>query len=172
MNTLKTSYRALIALLLVSGILVAATPVLAATGFQDVTDGHWAARYISRMSALEVIRGYSDGTFRPDQAVTELEALIMAARCKSSTATITAPLPFAVPAWAEQDIARALALGLLKNDDAFFPEAAATRAWVTRLLVRLIGKEGEALGVQDPPAFTDSYLIPSWAAGYVKVARD
>ncbi|NLW06724.1 MAG: S-layer homology domain-containing protein, partial [Clostridia bacterium] len=48
----------------------------------------------------------------------------------------------------------------------------ANRAWVVRLLVRLIGKEKEALNAEGLPAFTDSYLIPNWATGYVKVAQD
>ncbi|MDN5344614.1 MAG: hypothetical protein PWQ18_725 [Clostridia bacterium] len=144
---------------------------LAATGFKDVTDGHWAVRYISRMNALKIVGGYPDGAFRPDQAVTELEAVIMAVRCQGGGAGYTATVPFTVPKWAEQDVARAVGLGLLKSSDEFYPEAAATRAWVTRLLVRMIGKEGEASNNLDRPTFTDSYLIPAWATGYVQVAQ-
>lgn len=145
---------------------------LAATGFEDVTDGHWAARQISRSNALKIIGGYPDGTFQPDQPVTQLEAVIMAVRCQGTKTLYAIPLPFTVPAWAEEDAARAVGLGFLKSGEDFAADAAATRAWVTRLLVRLIGKETEAQGVLDLPAFTDSYLIPAWAAGYVKVAAE
>jgi hypothetical protein len=146
-------------------------PALAATSFLDVTDAHWAARYISRMNAMGIVGGYTDGTFRPDQAVTELEAVLMAIRCMGGNASSAATVPFVVPDWARQDVARALDLGLLKSYEDFYPEAAATRAWVTRLLVRMIGKEEEAINSYELPAFTDSYLIPSWATGYVQVAQ-
>ncbi|WP_258360741.1 S-layer homology domain-containing protein [Moorella sulfitireducens] len=144
---------------------------LAASSFLDVTNNHWAVRYISKISAMGIAGGYTDGTFRPDQSVTEVEAVLMALRCMGDSATSTTTVPFNVPEWARQDVARALDLGLVKSYEDFYPEAAATRAWVTRLLVRMIGKEEEALNNNATTAFKDSYSIPSWASGYVQVAQ-
>lgn len=52
----------------------------AQTGFEDVDNSeepHWAARYISFAVNKNVINGYGDGTFRPDNQVTYQEALKM-----------------------------------------------------------------------------------------------
>lgn len=37
--------------------------------FSDVPAGHWAEGYIGAFSALGIMGGYSDGTFRPDNAI-------------------------------------------------------------------------------------------------------
>lgn len=52
----------------------------AKTGFDDVDNSeepHWAARYISYAVSKNVINGYGDGTFRPDNHVTYQEAMKM-----------------------------------------------------------------------------------------------
>ena len=38
--------------------------------FTDVPSSHWAAEYISKAAELEIISGYGDGTFGPDDPVT------------------------------------------------------------------------------------------------------
>lgn len=159
-------------LLLLFCFFVASSAAAAGTGFSDVASNHWAAKHISKMNALGIVKGYEDGTFRPDRTVKQVEAVLMAARSVSKVMSYSTDIPFSVPEWARQDVARALELGLLKSDEAFYAQADANRAWVVRLLVRLIGKEKEALNAEGLPAFTDSYLIPNWATGYVKVAQD
>ena len=42
--------------------------------FEDI-GGHWAAKAIDEAYIKGIIKGYSDGTFRPDQAVTRAEAM-------------------------------------------------------------------------------------------------
>ena len=44
--------------------------------FTDV-DGHWAEDYIHEAAAHGWIRGYEDGTFKPDQFITRAEAMTM-----------------------------------------------------------------------------------------------
>lgn len=44
-----------------------ATPV---KGFSDVPQDYWARPYIEALTQREVIAGYTDGTFRPDEPVT------------------------------------------------------------------------------------------------------
>lgn len=48
-------------------------------GDSDFTDisGHWAEAEIERAASLGWIRGYADGTFRPDQYITRAEAMTM-----------------------------------------------------------------------------------------------
>ena len=59
-----------------------ATVVLAENAFPDVLtpDHDWAATQINEMTELGIIKGYSDGTFKPDNAITKIEALILFSR--------------------------------------------------------------------------------------------
>ena len=45
--------------------------------FSDVDTDHWAFKYISNAFSLNMIDGYEDGTFRPDENITYDEALKM-----------------------------------------------------------------------------------------------
>lgn len=40
-----------------------------ATIFSDVPDKHWAERYITHIQGSDIINGYEDGTFKPEQNV-------------------------------------------------------------------------------------------------------
>ena len=48
--------------------------------FSDVTSAHWAANYIGYMEQFGIVRGYSDGTFRPNAPITRAEFATIAAR--------------------------------------------------------------------------------------------
>lgn len=43
--------------------------------FTDVPDSHWATGYITVAEALEIISGYGDGTFGPDDTLTYAQML-------------------------------------------------------------------------------------------------
>lgn len=64
---------------LLSFILVffLALPVQASTQFTDVSDTHWAKEEINYLYDREIIKGFGDNTFRPDQTVTRTHAAIM-----------------------------------------------------------------------------------------------
>lgn len=66
----------LLTLALCAGLAV---PALAA-GFSDVPPGHYAAEAIEDCIAKGVASGYADGTFRPDQPVTNAQFAVMMAR--------------------------------------------------------------------------------------------
>jgi hypothetical protein len=51
-----------------------------ATRFTDLTPSHWAYESIMPAVAAGLIAGYPDGTFRPDQTITRLEALAIIVR--------------------------------------------------------------------------------------------
>lgn len=54
-----------------------------AVPFADI-NGHWAAAAIGELQKAEVLGGYKDGTFRPDQPVTRAEAAAMLQRIISN----------------------------------------------------------------------------------------
>lgn len=165
----------LICLLVVLSLSAFICGGVALAGFSDVSDTHWAAKNIEKMSARGVIGGYPDGTFQPNKTVSQVEAVCMAVRALGLQASPTENLPalsFPVPKWAEPDVKLAVKHGLLKSDDQFSAYAGASRAWVARLLVRMIGKESEAEERLLMPNFTDTFKIPDWAVYYVRVAQD
>lgn len=47
------------------------------SGFDDVTENHFASGYIRYLSNLNIISGYADGTFKPDNTITRAEAVTM-----------------------------------------------------------------------------------------------
>lgn len=59
-----------------------ASPVLAKNAFPDVVspDHDWAAEEINEMASLGIIKGYSDGTFKPNKTINKIEAMLLFAR--------------------------------------------------------------------------------------------
>ena len=49
-------------------------------GFSDISPGYWAARYIEEAAIRGWIKGYSDGTFRGDAAITRAEVVTIVNR--------------------------------------------------------------------------------------------
>ncbi len=47
------------------------------TMFTDVSSNHWAKDFISELTALEVLQGFPDGSFRPDEQVTRAQFAAM-----------------------------------------------------------------------------------------------
>lgn len=53
-----------------------------ASNFLDLADTHWAINYIDAMQQINIINGYEDGTFKPENEVKTGEFLKMAAMAK------------------------------------------------------------------------------------------
>lgn len=71
----------LTAVALAAALSLSCTSVLASSGFSDLNEFHaWAEPQIEQMTTLGIIKGYTDGTFRPDQSITKTEALVLISR--------------------------------------------------------------------------------------------
>lgn len=53
------------------------------SSFADVTDDAWYAKQAECAKSIGITKGYEDGTFRGDSAVTKREALVMLCRTKA-----------------------------------------------------------------------------------------
>lgn len=53
--------------------------------FKDVPQHHWARAHIDRAASLELLKGYPDETFKPDQPVTRAETAAIAMRLYDRT---------------------------------------------------------------------------------------
>ena len=64
---------------ILAGLGMAAVMMTAgyAKEFSDVPKDYWANDIITKMSDKGIINGYEDGTFRPDEIVTKIDAQII-----------------------------------------------------------------------------------------------
>lgn len=171
-------------LFLAQGLLcpVASSATELGTPFADVKSDHWALKYIVNLASRGIMSGDGYGNFRPDQPITQLEAVLLAVRSMGQSQAISAmngsaPLPYTVPDWAnkgvvKQELLYSIEKGLLvPSQKDFTATASADRAWISQLMVRLIGKQSEVSALSGSnPDFTDADKIPSWSIGYVNTA--
>ncbi|NLK52298.1 MAG: S-layer homology domain-containing protein [Syntrophomonadaceae bacterium] len=129
---------------------ISTKPLLAAT-FTDLSD-HWAKPAVYRAAALDLIQGYPDGSFRPQQTVSQLEALVLFLRAggfnlETTAANRTPPVTEPTPEvhmpplpWGQNYLEIALEKQLLPAGQVKFfkPDTPATRAQVAVLLSRLL----------------------------------
>ena len=59
----------------------------AGEGFSDVTRDHWAYNYILSATANGWLKGYEDGTFRPDEPITRIETMTLINRVINRSVT-------------------------------------------------------------------------------------
>jgi hypothetical protein len=119
-------------------------------GYSD-TEGYWGEGSIEKMSALGVIQGYADGTFQPNKLVTQQEAVVLIVRLlgleeeAKKRAEEGVRLPFknsaSIATWAGGHIDVALELGLIEGGHVFQANKAASRMFVTALMVEGLGLE-------------------------------
>ena len=110
------------------------------TRFKDVPSTHWGAGAIAFCVENEIIGGYDDGTFRPDQAITRQEAAAILNNAFDLTAS-TDVSKFTdanrIASWATAHVA-AVANAELMNGDvdgAFRPTSTLTRAELASIMM-------------------------------------
>ncbi|MBR4186154.1 MAG: S-layer homology domain-containing protein, partial [Clostridia bacterium] len=91
----------------------------------------WFADSVGAAASVGILRGYEDGSLRPDRAVTTLEAYVLLARCLGAEA-YDGDLPDGVPAWAAAEIGFLLSEGVLTSADGI--------AWDEALTVERFGE--------------------------------
>ncbi|MGB9613777.1 MAG: S-layer homology domain-containing protein, partial [Candidatus Margulisiibacteriota bacterium] len=108
--------------------------------FKDVSAKHWAAAYIARASEIGVVKGYPDGSFRPNGKITRAEGLAMIARFAgiSEEVYVNEFPDVAASHWAAKIIAGSYKEGLLEylKGKNFAPNKLLTRAETVEMLHR------------------------------------
>ena len=79
--------------------------------FSDVTSAHWAANYIGYMEQFGIVRGYSDGTFRPNAPITRAEFAAICCRFEKLTSGTVTFSDVPASHWAAKSIAYAATRG-------------------------------------------------------------
>lgn len=155
--------------------------------FSDVVGGdvEWAIKHIASLAAKRVFEGYEDGTFKPRNTVSRIEAITAAVRLMGlrdqaeSQAEMSTDLNFKDAdkieekyPWAVGYVAVALENDLFtESDTTVQPEKAADRLWATTLLVKALKLDAEAKAKMNTKLpFRDANQIPAGSVGYVAVA--
>lgn len=131
------------AAVMIDRLLADRRPPEGETAFSDVKQGKDYDKAVCSLAEKGIMRGYGDGSFRPDAAITRAEfaallsQFIFGARPAQAAAYSDVP----ATAWYYTAVARMTAAGYLKGDGAgsFRPDAAITRAEAGMILARMLG---------------------------------
>lgn len=145
------------------------------TKFSDIS-GHWAEANIKQAVSSGIVKGYSDGTFKPGKTVTRAEFAVMlmnALKPQLEGAELTFSDSAKIGAWARKAVAQAVQAGIIKGDKdgKFRPNAEITRAEMAVMLANVAGQSSQSNAAT---GFADDKDIPAWAkasVAYVKQAR-
>ena len=142
------------------------TPV-ATTGkvFPDVTVGRWSVSEIEYLAHYEIIQGYPDGTYQPEQNLTRAEFAALVRRFAQLKAPEKPECIFpdvSDKLWAYEDILAIYDAGLINGyeDGTFRPENEITRAEVMSIINRILDRkpDEEYIKTLDFNPYTDLEL--------------
>lgn len=158
----KTTAKALLATMGLT-VLMPAASALAAT---DI-NGHWCENIIEKWEKNNLIAGYEDGTFRPDQPITRAEFVSLVNRYLGYTAAKTISFSdVAAGDWYANQVAIAVNAGYVGGfeDNTFRPGDNITRAQTASIIARLTGLSNNAA---ESYKFADAHRNPEWAKGAI-----
>lgn len=133
-----------------------------AVAFKDIR-GHWAEQYIEKAVNQGIIKGYTDGSFLPDEHVSRSEFVSMVNRALGNTATGSAGFnDVQKNAWYYTDVTKAVMAGFVSGfeDGSFRPNHKITRQEAAVILARVIPTYGYSGNLKN---FKDYGDIGSWA---------
>ncbi|MWV42044.1 S-layer homology domain-containing protein [Paenibacillus sp. HJL G12] len=154
--------------------------------FSDVKSGFWAEKHIYKLASQGILLG-NNGLFRPNDSVTQQEAVTMAIRFAgledkiNNNAAISLPANMQVNNYFKPYVALALQHNLLDktsenaavDSKQTWGERKASREWITEVLVRALGKEADASSLASKATtFADNSKISASKRGFVNEALE
>nr|WP_254075724.1 Ig-like domain-containing protein [Paenibacillus tritici] len=142
--------------------------VTSGVSYADLTAGHWAANAIDQVTRSGIMKGYGDGSFKPNQTITRAEMATMLSRLIPGAQGNAASFSDVAGHWAQAAINRMSQAGIITGyeDGTFRPNQTLTRAEAVTIVNRALGIAPLTGAVQkwnDVPA---SY----WAFGNIQAA--
>ena len=116
------------------------------SSFSDIKDGAWCCRAVSTLTNMGIIKGYTDGTFRPNADITRAElATIIARFAKLDVNTKT--FSDINGHWAQKNIELAAGNGWINGyeDGTFRPNNNITRAETFAMINRVLDRQTESV---------------------------
>ncbi len=169
--------------------VLAASLSVSAADFPDIK-GHWAETYVNAMVKKGYIKGYDDGTFKPNKTVTNTESLILLARMLGvDDSENKATVDNAVAAYSstlskyksdyKKEVSYLLYRGVIDSSDldTYISDANKSKSLLryqcAMLLTKLLGADEEVKNsVFISSSYSDTAQIPSEARPYVEYVRD
>lgn len=118
--------------------------------FSDVCLTAYYGPSVSWAACKEIVNGFDDGTFCPDQSITREQACVIMVRfanvmgidLPATQAAVTFSDSSSISTWAKDDVTTAQRAGLIngKGGNLFDPQGNATRAEIAAIMVRLLNK--------------------------------
>ena len=128
------------------------------SAFYDVPNGSWFTQAVSYLASREVLLGYPDGSFRPNQPITRAEFATVASRFDNLATTQTNAFPDVQGHWAMQYINSAYAKGWVSGypDGTFKPQQNITRAETVTVVNKMLDRRVRVENIPgDATRFTD-----------------
>ncbi len=146
-------------------------PESSRTAFADVQQ-HWAADFIAGLTPSGIVTGFSDGTFKPDTAMSRAQYAVLLANALNPLPQRSPQLFIDVPThhWAFAAIRQVDRGGLLSGfgDGSFQPQQDVWRLHVLiSLVIGLTLPNGDE---RDLRRYDDAHLIPRYARGAIASA--
>lgn len=154
---------------LTAAMVLSATSVLAAA---NDLDGHWAKNVITEWQEKGLIKGYADGSFKPNNSITRAEFVVLMNNAQGfSKDTDISFTDVAEGDWYYDAVAKAVRAGYTKGyeDGSFKPNQTITRAEAAVMIANAAGLSADESGVA---GFTDAASIPAWAKGSIGAAAN
>lgn len=178
---------------ILSAVMLFSTVSVAAATFSDVENDPtvaWAKPYITEMSEKGYIKGYEDGTFKPNNTISKTEALILLSRMIGvNDDSFADSVAFAVDKFSPvlsgystnyaKEVSFLLYAGILDEDelDTYISTAnknsALKRYEAAVLLTKLLGAEAEVTeNAFVSSSYADTVEIPDSARAYVEYVKE
>ncbi|RAW09965.1 hypothetical protein DC345_29625, partial [Paenibacillus taichungensis] len=143
---------------------------LSAVSAQSVNDvqGHWAEQQIQSWIENGSLKGYQDGSVKPNNSITRAEFITLVNRMFGFTDPSAANFKDLSPSnWAYNDVAKAVNAGYVKgySDNTFHPGSNVSRQEAATMISSILGLDTSSTeGIRQ---FTDAGKIPAWSQGSI-----
>lgn len=163
-------YRPLTLVLCLLIVFSALVPIFGSTPVNDYSS-HWANETIQSSFASGITKGYPDGSFKPDKAITRAEFFSLINNAFKFTSVSDAPYTdVAGNAWYVSVIQKADAAGYITGypDGSIHPEGNISRQEVAVIIKRL----KSLIAISKTLSFTDSRSVATWSTQAVIAATE
>ncbi|WP_405114437.1 S-layer homology domain-containing protein [Paenibacillus sp. FSL K6-1217] len=137
--------------------------------YDQSAGSHWAAEAIRQVTGAGLMKGLTDGSFRPEQSITRAEMAVIIARWKALSGTVEHSYNDALGHWAENAIGQTKEAGYMEGmtNGSFQPNKALTRAEGVAVFNRIL-ERGPLYG-ETVPVWSDVPMI-HWAFHQIEEA--
>lgn len=155
-----TFTRKFLPMALAAAMSLPAVPALAAT---NDSSGHWAEKVLTEWQEKGLLKGYADGSIKPNNSITRAEFITLINNAKGITAENSISFTDVRPSdWFYSAVAKAAGYTKGYEDGTFRPNQTITRAEAAVMLANVAGLSADENGAD---GFSDA--IPTWAKGSI-----